>query len=59
MLKLTEAAAYLRLHPNSVRRLCKAGKLAYLFVGGEYRFEAEALRFGAAADAAAHEEGKL
>lgn len=58
LLKISEASALLALHPNSVRRLCKSGRLPYLIVGGQYRFEESALLADARYAAAAHEIGE-
>ena len=38
-----EAAIYLRVHLTTIYRLCKAGKLPHLRVGGVYRIDSEKL----------------
>jgi len=38
-----EVAEYLRIHPYTVRRLARAGKLPGFKVGGQWRFKKEAI----------------
>lgn len=43
LLTLPEAAAYLRLHPNHLRRLCRARRIAHVKDGPIYKFTADHL----------------
>ena len=43
ILRLTEAAEYLRVHPSTMYRLLKRRALPYFKIGGEYRFAQDAL----------------
>jgi excisionase family DNA binding protein len=36
-----EIAAYLRIHPYTVKRLARAGKLPGFKIGGQWRFDAQ------------------
>ena len=41
VLTAEEVAEYLRIHPYTVRRLVRAGKLPGFKVGGQWRFKKE------------------
>ena len=38
LLTSAQAAAYLSVAPETVRKLCRSGKLTYAKIGSEYRF---------------------
>lgn len=41
MLTAEEVAKYLRLHPYTIRRLAREGKLPGFKIGGQWRFKKE------------------
>ena len=43
ILTAEEVAKYLRVHPYTVKRLARAGKLPGFKVGGQWRFQKEAI----------------
>lgn len=38
LLKLKEAAKYLRIHEMTLRRIVKSGEIPHIFLGKHYRF---------------------
>lgn len=44
VLTAEEVAKYLRIHPYTVKRLARTGKLPGFKVGGQWRFNLEAIR---------------
>lgn len=43
ILTAQEVATYLRVHPYTVKRLARAGKLPGFKIGGQWRFKKESL----------------
>lgn len=43
ILTAEEVAKYLRVHPYTVKRLARAGKIPGFKVGGQWRFQKEAI----------------
>ena len=43
ILTLEEVAEFLRCHPNTVYRLCKAGKIPVFKLGSDWRFRRDEL----------------
>jgi excisionase family DNA binding protein len=43
LLNVIKVAEWLALHPESVRRLCRSGRIPYLKVAGRLRFDRRAI----------------
>jgi excisionase family DNA binding protein len=43
LLDVIKVAELLALHPESIRRLCRAGRIPYLKVAGRLRFDPRAI----------------
>jgi excisionase family DNA binding protein len=43
LINVIKVAELLALHPESVRRLCRAGRMPYLKVAGRLRFDPRAI----------------